>query len=166
MRMKNFILCISMLFTVIVTNAQISPSATGTTEDLKPIVDIFYKRVINNRDKDAMLSVMSKNFIDHYADPNLPKGIEGFNQFLNMITTAFPDLQVKTEDVIQENNKVVVRLSISGTHSGMLMGKIPPSGKPAVWTGIDILTIENGKITERWSQRDMLSMMKQIGALK
>jgi steroid delta-isomerase-like uncharacterized protein len=136
------------------------------TEDIRLIVDEFYNKVVNQGDSLAMQSIMSENFIDHYADPNLPKGIDGFKQFLNMVATAFPDINVKVEDIILELNKAVVRLIVTGTHTGMLMGKIPPSGKQAVWTGIDILTINNGKITERWSQRDLLGMMKQIGVLK
>lgn len=109
---------------------------------------------------------MDKGFVDHNATPNLPKGIEGFKQFLAMVATAFPDIRVKVEDMLADENKVVVRLHVSGTQTGVLMGNIPPSGKYATWTGIDILKIDNGKITERWSQRDLLGMMKQIGAVK
>ena len=132
----------------------------------KSIASQFYSDVINKGDTVLMKLIMPENFIDHNAAPNFPKGIEGFKQFLTMVTTAYPDVQVKVEEMIAEGDKVVVRLSVSGTQTGVLMGNIPPSGKHAVWTGIDILKIENGKITERWSQRDLLGMMKQIGAVK
>lgn len=61
---------------------------------------------------------------------------------------------------------MAVRLTITGIHSGMLMGKIPPTGKKIFWSGIDILRIKNGKITDRWSQRDLLGMMRQIGVIE
>jgi len=49
--------------------------------------------------------------------------------------------------MISGGDKVAERLSVSGTQTGVLMGNIPPGGKHAVWTGIDILKIENGIIT-------------------
>jgi len=45
------------------------------------------------------------------------------------------------------------------------MGTIAPTGKTARWTGIDILRIENGKIKDRWSERNLLSMLKRVGAI-
>jgi steroid delta-isomerase-like uncharacterized protein len=126
----------------------------------------FYNEVINKGDTGVMNSIVSDNFIDHNAPPNSPKGVEGFKQFLTMVGTAFPDIQVKIEELLADSDKVVARLTINGTQTGVLMGNIPPSGKHAVWTGIDILKIEYGVITERWSQRDIYGMMKQIGAVK
>jgi predicted ester cyclase len=43
------------------------------------------------------------------------------------------------------------------------MGDIQPTGKQAKWTGIDILEVEGGKIAGRWSQRDLLGLMQQLG---
>jgi hypothetical protein len=80
-----------------------------------------------------------------------------------MVAGAFPDLHVHVEDVLGEENKVVVRLSVHGTHEGVLMSDIQPTGKEAKWTGIDILEIEGGKIVGRWSERDLLGMMRQLG---
>jgi steroid delta-isomerase-like uncharacterized protein len=112
-----------------------------------------------------MKLLISEDFIDHNAIQKQPNGIQGFKQFLTMMRTAFPDIHVKVEDIISDNDKVVVRSSISGTQTGLLMGKIPASGKHVVWNGIDIFKINDGKITDRWSQRDLFSLMEQIGAL-
>ena len=152
----------SLIFLYLNLTAQIN---SIMIEKNKSIASQFYSDVINKGDTVIMKLIMAENFIDHNAAPNLPKGIEGFKQFLTMVGTAFPDVQVKIEEIITEGDKVVVRLTINGTQTGVLMGNIPPSGKHAVWTGIDILKIENGKITERWSQRDLLGLMKQIGAV-
>jgi steroid delta-isomerase-like uncharacterized protein len=143
-----------------------SQKTVDMTEQSKSIAVRFYSEVVNKGDTSAMNEVMAEGFIDHYAAPHLPGGHEGFRQFLTMVATAFPDIRVSVEDMIAEGDKVVVRLNVTGTQQGVLMGTIPPSGKHAVWTGIDILKIQDGKITERWSQRDLFGMMKQIGAIK
>src|SRR5690242_7563779 len=106
-------------------------------EKNKSIASQFYSDVINKGDTVIMKLIMAESFTDHNAAPNFSKGIEGFKQFLAMVSTAYPDVQVKIEDIITEGDKVVVRLTINGTQTGILMGNIPPSGKHAVWTGID-----------------------------
>lgn len=131
----------------------------------KEIISKFYLDAINKGNEELINEILAENFIDHNASPDLPEGRNGFKQFLKMLVVAFPDIRVQVEDIISEKDKVAVRLTISGSQTGVLLGQIPPSGKTAVWTGIDILKIENGKITERWSQRDLLGMMRQIGAI-
>lgn len=134
-------------------------------ETNKEIAMQLYNEVINKGKLEKLESIMDPNYRDHLA-PQQPPGIQGFKDFLKMVSTAFPDIQVRVEDVIAEKDRVAIRLSVSGTHTGILMGEIQPTGKPAKWTGIDILRIENGKIRDRWSERNLLSMMKQIGAIK
>ena len=134
-------------------------------EENKILAAQFYSEVVNKGEQVAMEKIVSVNFVDHYAPPTAPQGIVGLKQFLKMVSTAFPDIQVAIEEMIAEKNKVAVRLTVTGTQTGVLMGTIPPGGKHAVWTGIDIIKVENGKITDRWVQRDLLSMMRQIGAI-
>jgi predicted ester cyclase len=77
---------------------------------------------------------------------------------------AFPDIHVAVEDVIANGDKVVVRLTFSGTHTGPLMG-MPPTGKFVTITGIAIDRIQNGKIVEHWVNRDDLGMLQQLGMI-
>ncbi len=128
------------------------------------VVRSFFYDVINKGDLPALEKIFSEDFTDHYASPDIPKGIGGFKQFLTTVATAYPDIQAKIEDIIAEDDKVVVRLSFNGTQTGTLMGNIPPSGKHVDWTGIDIFRLRDGKITDRWSQRDLLKMLIQLGA--
>lgn len=45
------------------------------------------------------------------------------------------------------------------------MGRIQPTGKRAVWTGIDILEIDGGQIVARWSERNLLGLLQQLGVI-
>ena len=78
--------------------------------------------------------------------------------------TAFPDIQMNVEDMIAEADKVVARVSVSGTHQGEFMG-IDPTGNRVAITGIDILRIADGKIVEHWGNFDDLGMMQQLGVI-
>lgn len=83
-----------------------------------------------------------------------------------MLTGAFPDLHVQVHDVFGEGDRAAARVTVSGTHRGVFMGAIQPTGKHASWDGIDIFRIKEGLITERWNSRDLLGMMRQLGVVK
>ena len=163
--MKNFKYLSCIAFHLLLQPPVFGQTNSATMENNKMIANQFYSEVINKGDTVLMKTIMADDFIDHNAPPMQPKGSEGFKQFLKMLGSAFPDIQVKVDDMLSDGNKVIVRLTVEGTQTGVLLGNIPPSGMHAVWTGIDILKIENGKITERWSQRDLLGMLRQIGAI-
>lgn len=159
-----------ILFSMTILAGSLIVSRSGTPkanigdnmETNKALARRFYEEVIDQGKIEILDSVMDPGFRDHLA-PQQPPGIQGFRDFLKMVATAFPDIRVKVEDILAESDRVAVRLSITGTQTGILMGTIPPTGKPARWTGIDILRFENGKIKDRWSERNLLSMLKQLG---
>jgi steroid delta-isomerase-like uncharacterized protein len=152
-----------LIFSVSLIFIQCKSNEEIKMKNVKDIAYRFYNEVLNKGDLNLLPEIMTENFIDYNSDSK-QHGIEGFKEFLQMVSTAFPDLRIEVNDVLAENNKVTARLTISGTQTGDL-GTIPPSNKKAVWTGIDILEIKDNKIAGRWSERNLLSLMKQIGAI-
>ncbi|MBI4213750.1 MAG: ester cyclase [Chloroflexi bacterium] len=96
---------------------------------------------------------------------DLLSGVRGFRALIDMATSAFPDLHVEVHDVLGEGDRVAARLTISGTHRGVFMGTIQPTGTRAVWEGIDIFRLMDGRIFERWNSRDLLGLMTQLGVV-
>jgi steroid delta-isomerase-like uncharacterized protein len=81
-----------------------------------------------------------------------------------MILAAFPDIQITIEDEIGEEDKVVIRWKMQGTHQGELMG-IPATHKHMSIYGISTDRIANGQVIEHWAEFDMLGMMQQLGVI-
>jgi len=81
-----------------------------------------------------------------------------------MYVTAFPDLHFTVEDMIAEGDKVVARLTARGTQAGAFMG-IPPTGKQASITAIDINHMAGGKSVEHWLEMDTLGLLQQLGVI-
>ena len=79
-------------------------------------------------------------------------------------TSAFPDLQLTTEDMVAEGNKVAIRNTWRGTHQGAFQG-LPPTGKHVTFTGTDVFHVVGGKIAEQWADLDALGLMQQLGGL-
>jgi steroid delta-isomerase-like uncharacterized protein len=92
------------------------------------------------------------------------RGRDWFKKVMTNFRQAFPDSDIVVEDEIAEGDKVVVRWTFSGTHSGNFLG-LAPTGKQVRWTGITIFTLLGGKITEERGEEDFLGFLRQIGLL-
>ena len=135
-----------------------------STEQNKDLVRRFYEEVFNKKNLAAIDEFVDPHIVEHDLPPGLPAGSEGTRQFIGMYLSAIPDLHLTAEDIIAEGDKVVVRLTYHGTHRGELMG-IPPTGKQATVTGIQVVRIANGRIVENWINFDALGLLQQLGVI-
>ena len=102
--------------------------------------------------------------VDHDpANPEDVRGPAGLKEQISMYRAAFPDLQFTVEDIIDQDDRVVIRWSSRGTHQGELMG-LAPTGKIVTVTGISIDRFADGKVAESWTNWDVLGLMRQLGA--
>ena len=79
-----------------------------------------------------------------------------------MMRGAFPDYRFEVEDLIAEGDRVVARVTVSGTHLGEMMG-LAPTGRRISTSGIEVFRFEDGKMAEHWAAFDALGMLRQIG---
>ena len=135
-----------------------------STEVNKASMRRFYDEVFNKKNGAAIDEFINPNQVDHAAPPGTPRGLMGAKQTITMYLTAFPDLHFTVEDIIAEGDKVVTRLTVHGTQQGEFMG-IPPTGKQATTTAIDINRLVGGKSIEHWLQMDTLSLLQQLGVV-
>jgi predicted ester cyclase len=128
-------------------------------EKNKELIKSFIDEVFNNHDVAA---------IDNYLAANLTDGAgktpESFKKSLTALFSGFPDLHVKIEHILAENDFVLVFLNFSGTHKGQFEG-MQPTNKPVKMRSADLYRIENGKIVEHWDVVDSLDLLKQTGAI-
>ncbi|UCC41416.1 MAG: ester cyclase [Candidatus Aminicenantes bacterium] len=90
---------------------------------------------------------------------SLDETIEAFQ----MEFKGFPaDYNVKTHELIAKGDKVIARLTCTGTHEGEYYG-IPASGNKIEIGVIDIFHIKEGKIVETREEIDSLGLMRQLG---
>jgi steroid delta-isomerase-like uncharacterized protein len=101
----------------------------------------------------------------HNNDPLAPdfgQGPRALKQLVTMYRAAFPDTHITIEDIVSEGNRVAIRWTGRGTHKGNL-GRIAPTGKAVIVTGIDLVLISKGKVQENWTNWDALGMLQQLG---
>ena len=123
-----------------------------------------YQEIYNSNHLDALDEVVSENLLTPRIMPGIPTGIAGAKAAHGIMLTGFPDYQTTIDDLFAEGDKVVARITMTGTHQGDFMG-IPSTGKHVSFTGIYIARIANGKIVEHWGEEDGVSLLQQLGAL-
>jgi steroid delta-isomerase-like uncharacterized protein len=93
-------------------------------------------------------------------------GIENLNALLNVFLGALPDLIAEEQDMIASDDLVVMRLLVTASHKGDLLG-IPATGLPVSWNAVDIYRVnDDGKISEEWAADDMAAFGSQLGAFE
>lgn len=137
----------------------------STKQKNKEIIRRFVNDVFNEKRLDRIDDYMAENYVEHTpAAPEAIKGRGSIREHYAGTHTAFPDFEVRIEDLIAEGNKVVQRSQQVGTHEGEFMN-VPPTENRINVSGIVIYQIEDGKIVESWVQADMMGMMQQLGVL-
>lgn len=114
-------------------------------------------------DLDLIDELVTEDIVAH-SPGQVFHGIEELRQFVRSLREAFPDLRMVVEDQVAEGDRVVTRWSARGTHRGPFFG-IPPTGREATLTGVEIDGFVNGKVAECWTNADYLGLMQQLGAI-
>jgi steroid delta-isomerase-like uncharacterized protein len=88
----------------------------------------------------------------------------GMKNFYTALWGGFPDLTIQIDELVGEGDKVIWRVTAAGTHNGPFQG-VPATGKAVKFGAHYTFRFEHGKIVERWSTIDRLSVLVQIGAV-
>jgi steroid delta-isomerase-like uncharacterized protein len=131
-------------------------------EENKAVVRRLVEKAQAGGNLQVIDELISPDFIDHSAWPGIPATREGVKQIFGMFQTALPDLQVIIHDQIAEGDRVATRKTLRGTHRGALLG-VPPSGNVIAIEVIDILRVQNGRITDHWNLVDQHGLLQQLG---
>ena len=169
--MKKIIIAIvSIVLTLGNQNAQAQTSKninnhkTGnkmTVEQNKQIVIRFNKEFFEKGNTDITKEVFAENFVNHSAPPNAPTDAGPMVKFIMDFHHGFSDISVQIHEIFGEGNKVCVRKTITGTHTGEFMGK-QATGKKIVMNILDIEVLKDGKITDRWNLSDFPQILQSL----
>jgi steroid delta-isomerase-like uncharacterized protein len=134
----------------------------STTEN-KEIARRFMEECWNQGKLDKVGELVSNDC--RYHDPvfpNLTAGAENLKQHISSCRSGFPDLTFSIDDSIAERNEVVLHWTCRGTHKAQFLG-LPATNRKATVSGTSIFRMENGKISEEWSDWNLLTLMEQLG---
>ena len=135
---------------------------TTTEAENVAVARAWHEEVINRRNPGALRDILAPEVV-HHAAGGYPEVMDagGVSAMMDDFLAAFPDLRYAFDQFIVQDGHVVERYTATGTQRGPL-GDLPPSGRAATGTGINIFRIECGRIAEVWSEVDAVSRRRQL----
>jgi steroid delta-isomerase-like uncharacterized protein len=91
--------------------------------------------------------------------------------YITAYRTAFPDLTVEIDDLVNAEDAVTLCWTIQGTHLGHFSHPdvesfgLAPTGRAARWSGISLFRLRDGHIVETRSHGDIYRLLRQLGLL-
>jgi predicted ester cyclase len=136
----------------------------STPEENKAHFRRTYEELLNQGNLSVADELVDPEFINHETPPGRNRGPSSLRWLATMLRTAFPDLHFTIEELVAEEDTVAGRLTMSGTHQGLLMG-MPPTGRSVRQDHMHFVRFRDAKAIEHWGIRDELGMMKQLGVI-
>ena len=132
-------------------------------DENKTLVRRYYDEVLTGRDRGLLEQLVDPSFVSHISGgPDV--GADVYAAAVDATHTAFLDLVVTVHDQIAEEDKVVTRWSATGTQTGSFAG-VTATGRSITVTGIHIHRVLDGRLLEHWEELNLLSALRQMGAL-
>jgi steroid delta-isomerase-like uncharacterized protein len=119
-------------------------------------------QAFNASDIDACVTRLAPDFIINLAElPEPLHGREVWRQGVEMMKRSFPDIQAHIEDIFASHDRVAVRLTFRGTHTGEFLG-FPATGRAIAYISHEFYRIADGLIAEEWICSDTATLHRQL----
>ena len=132
--------------------------------DNKAVVQDFWSDVWKERRFDRIDELFAEDFVIHSAG----KEVGPRSKFRSWVESFFKNiegLKLDVHEIFAEGDMVITRWTCSGRFVGEMFG-VKGEGQPIVFTGMNIMTVRDGRIVEAWVERDALGLARQVGAMK
>lgn len=131
------------------------------SHNYKEIIRKLYEDGLNKRNFDLLTEILHEDYVGATGE----KGPSGFTELIQSLVLGFPDIEWTIEDLMTDGDKVTVRSSWKGTHTGTFGGFLSPTHKQVSNHAITIYQFRDGKIVQAWIETDRLGFLQQTGAI-
>jgi steroid delta-isomerase-like uncharacterized protein len=139
----------------------------GISEEEVQAISERYLKVWNEGSLDIIDELHTPNYVRHYVDIYEDfVGIDAYKKWVTDTRTSFPDFNVTIEETFFAVDKIVIKVTVTGTNTGPLktpMGEMPPTGKKMRFRAVDIMQVVDGQITEEWIYYNQAPVLQQLG---
>ena len=133
-----------------------------SVERVKELGRLSVEEIFNKGNLDLIPEIVSPDYVNHQANGQDIKGVDGFRQMVVTMRTAMPDLHYTIDDTITEGDKAASRCTLTGTYSGKI-GDIEVKDKKINITQAIFARVENDKVIEGWGFTDSAVLYQQLG---
>jgi steroid delta-isomerase-like uncharacterized protein len=134
-----------------------------STSENKTIARRYFEDFWNTGNTAVIAELVAADAVGHVPGVTV-QGRDALQQRLSALYTMYSEPHFTVEDQIAEGDKVAVRWTFRGRHSGTFMG-VAPSGQEVMVTGMNLFRLASGRIAEIWLNGDDLGELQQLGVL-
>ena len=135
-----------------------------TEEENKAIARRVPEDIATQGNIDLIDELTTDNPVEHGAFGEI-RGRDAIKGMMTDMRSAIPDFSATVEDILAEDDRVAMRVTLRGTHDGGEIMGLEPTGRTFEIPNMVITRMEDGKIAERWQVADNLMLMEQLGAV-
>ena len=106
--------------------------------------------------------LFADDFVDHTTQPGTTPDQAGVRKLYTYLRQAFPDLHAEIHWPLADGERVPTFKTYHGTHEGPFLG-IAPTHRKIQFETVDVMRVQNGKMTDHWGGRQPVVLMQQIG---
>jgi steroid delta-isomerase-like uncharacterized protein len=107
--------------------------------------------------------LFADSFLDHTPQPGRTPDKDGARQLYKILRSAFPDFHADIHWQLADGDRVTTYKTYHGTHHGEFLG-VTPTGRKVQFETVDVMRVQDGKITEHWGVAKLFSLMQQLAA--
>lgn len=133
-----------------------------TPEANKAVVARFYEELWNGWRLDLADEIVSDAVRFRGSLGAELCGRDEFKRYAETVRTAFPDWHNRLDEILALEDRVVARMTWTGTHRGPLDG-IAPTGAHVEYSGAAFFRLSNGVIEEAWVVGDTQELWRALG---
>ena len=133
-----------------------------STDAAKAVVRRNTEEVQNKGNFDVFEELFADDFIDHTPQPGTTPDKAGVRKLYGYLRAAFPDFHAEIHWQLANGDRVTTYKTYHGTHEGHFLG-VAPTHRKIHFETVDVMRVQNGKITDHWGVGNLLSLMQQIG---
>ena len=125
----------------------------------------FVAQVLNGHDPERARDFFTADVAWHGGALGTVSGVDTVVPLLGGFIDALTDIDAAVQDVIASGDLVALRLVVSATHTGNLLG-VPATDRRIRWDAVDIYRVtDDRRISEEWAFEDLAAILSQTGAI-
>jgi len=125
----------------------------------------FVAQVLNGHDPERARDFFTADVAWHGGALGTVSGVDTVVPPPRGFIDALTDIDAAVQDVIASGDLVALRLVVSATHTGNLLG-VPATDRRIQWDAVDIYRVtDDRRISEQWAFEDLAAILSQAGAI-
>lgn len=124
----------------------------------------FYDELWNRWRLEIADEILSQSIRFRGSLGTVCEGRGDFERYVEDVQAAFPDWHNRIDEVVVDADRVVTRMTWTGTHRGAL-GDVAPTGARVEYAGAAFFRLTGGLIEEAWVVGDTQELWRALGLL-